>query len=246
VEMLAPWAEPVLMTAAELLRLPDDGWRYELVEGRLVRMSPTGWRHGRVDMALLRAVDRFVEEHHLGNVCPAETGFRISPEGGPDTVLAPDLAFVRAGREPAAGTDGYPHLAPDLVAEGVSPSQGRAEMGAKAQRWLSGRSAASLDRGARGSYRRGAACWRVGAHCDRRGGAYRRGGTSRLCRRGRRPLSLASMCRECLLTVRPVHHARPQPISSFPPNVSADDPIRGEGKGLSPPASKKTPPRPRA
>ncbi len=136
-EMLAPWAEPVLMTAEELLRLPDDEWRYELVEGRLVRMSPTGWSHGRVVMALLRAVDRFVEEHHLGEVCPAETGFRISAEGEADTVLAPDLAYVRAGREPAPGTEGYPHLAPNLVAEVVSPSQGRSEMGAKAQRWLS-------------------------------------------------------------------------------------------------------------
>ncbi len=136
-ETLAPWAEPVLMTAEELIRLSDDEWHYELVEGRLVRMSPTGWRHGRVVMALLRAVDRFVQEHHLGEVCPAETGFRISAEGGPDTVLAPDLAFVCAGREPAPGTEGYPHLVPDLVAEVVSPSQGRAEMGAKAQRWLS-------------------------------------------------------------------------------------------------------------
>lgn len=135
-EMLAPWAEPVLMTAEELIRLPDDGGRYELVEGRLVRMSPTGWEHGQVVMVLLWAVKGFVEEHHLGKVCPAETGFRVSPEGGPDTVLAPDLAFVRAGREPALGTKGYPHLAPDLVAEVVSPSQERAEMGAKAQRWL--------------------------------------------------------------------------------------------------------------
>ncbi|MDQ2742419.1 MAG: Uma2 family endonuclease [Chloroflexota bacterium] len=135
--MLAPWAEPVLMTAEELLRLPEDEWRYELVEGRLVRMSPTGWGHGQVVMALLWAVKGFVEKHHLGKVCPAETGFRISPEGGPDTVLAPDLAFVRAGREPALGSKGYPHLAPDLVAEVVSPSQGRVEMGAKAQRWLS-------------------------------------------------------------------------------------------------------------
>ncbi len=136
-EMLAPWAEPVLMTAEELLRLPDDEWCYELVEGRLVRMPPNGWGHGRVVMALLRAVDRFVQEHQLGEVCPPETGFRISAEGGPDTVLAPDLAYMRAGRVPAAGTQGYPHLAPDLVAEVVSPSQGRAEMGAKAQRWLS-------------------------------------------------------------------------------------------------------------
>ena len=136
-ETVAPWAEPVLMTAEELLRLPDDEWRYELVEGRLVRMSPTGGRHGRVVMALLRAVDRFVEERRLGEVFPAETGFRISSEGGADTVLAPDLAFVCAGREPDPGAEGYPDLAPDLVAEIASPSQGRAEMGAKAQRWLS-------------------------------------------------------------------------------------------------------------
>jgi len=137
-EVLAPWAELVLMTAEELLRLPEDGWRYELVEGRLVRMSPTGGKHGRIVAALFRAVDRFVEEKGLGAVFPAETGFWISLEGSPDTVLAPDLAFVRRGREAETGTEGYPRLAPDLVAEVASPSQGRAEMGAKAQRWLSG------------------------------------------------------------------------------------------------------------
>jgi Uma2 family endonuclease len=137
-EALAPWAEPVLMTAEELLCLPEDEWHYELVEGRLVRMSPTGAGYGRIVRALFRAVDRFVEERRLGEVFPAETGFWISPEGGPDTVLAPDLAFVRAGREPHPRTEGFPRLAPDLVVEVASPSQGRREMGAKAHRWLSG------------------------------------------------------------------------------------------------------------
>jgi Uma2 family endonuclease len=136
-EALAPWAQPVLLAAEELLRLPEDEWCYELVEGRLVRMSPTGNRHGRIVMALLLAVGRFLEERPLGTVFPGETGFWISPEGAPDTVLAPDLAFVRAGREPDPQEVGYPRLAPDLVVEVASPSQGRAEMGAKAQRWLS-------------------------------------------------------------------------------------------------------------
>lgn len=136
-ETVTPWAGPVLMTAEELSRLAEDEWHYELVDGRLVRMSPTTGRRGRIVMALLRAVDRFVEEHQLGEVFPAKTGFRISSDGGTDTVLAPDLAYVRAGREPASGAEGYPHLAPDLVAEVASPSQGRLEMGAKAQRWLS-------------------------------------------------------------------------------------------------------------
>ncbi len=37
-----------LVTAEELARLPDDGYRYELVEGRLVRMSPVNFDHGRI------------------------------------------------------------------------------------------------------------------------------------------------------------------------------------------------------
>lgn len=135
-ESVAPWAEPVLMTAEELLRLPEDEWRYELVDGRLVRMSPTGREHGRVAMTLLRAIDRFVEEQQIGEVLPGETGFWISSEGNPDTVLAPDVAFVRRGRGPEADVSGYPRLSPDLVVEVVSPSQTRAEMRAKAGRWL--------------------------------------------------------------------------------------------------------------
>src|SRR5437764_4160823 len=124
-DTLAPWAEPVLMTAEGLLQLPEDGWRYELVEGRLVRMSPTGGRHGQVAAELLLAVGSFVREHGLGVVFAAETGFWLSAPGEPDTVLAPDLALVRAGREPHPVPDGYPRLVPDLVAEVASPSQGR-------------------------------------------------------------------------------------------------------------------------
>jgi Uma2 family endonuclease len=134
-DTLAPWAEPVLMTADELLRLPEDGWHYELVEGRLVRMSPTGRTHGRALMGLLGAVYSFVQERELGEVLPAETGFWISAPGEPDTVLAPDLAYVRSGRLPAEETPGFIRLAPDLVAEVASPSQGRRELAAKARRW---------------------------------------------------------------------------------------------------------------
>ena len=135
-ESVAPWAEPVLVTAGELLERPGDEWRYELVDGRLVRMSPTGGRHGRIVMALLRAIDGFVEENNLGAVFPPETGFWISTAGEPDTVLAPDIAFVRRDRELESGIEGYPRLAPDLIVEVASPSQGPAEMAVKAQRWL--------------------------------------------------------------------------------------------------------------
>ena len=135
-EARAPWADPVLMTADELLQRSDDYWRYELVDGRLVRMPPTGSKHGRIVMALLRVVDRFVEEAQLGVVFPPETGFWISAAGAPDTVLAPDLAFLQASRAPDPQAEGFPRLAPDLVVEVASPSQGQPEMRVKAQRWL--------------------------------------------------------------------------------------------------------------
>jgi len=135
----APWAETVFHTADQLAALPEDGWRYELVHGRLVRMSPAGFRHGRLAARLSRDVGNFVEGRGLGEVLAAETGFIISPPGQPDTVLAPDVAFLATSRLPApgsAGWAGFPRLAPDLVIEVASPSQGRDELAAKARIWL--------------------------------------------------------------------------------------------------------------
>jgi Uma2 family endonuclease len=75
----------------------------------------------------------------LGLVAGAETGFHISSPGEPDTVLAPDAAFIAAARVPAENSPdwtGFPRLAPDLVVEVASPSQHRPEMAAKARLWL--------------------------------------------------------------------------------------------------------------
>lgn len=143
-DTLAPWAErvpdvPERMTADELLALGDAGWRHELIEGRLVRMPPTGGGHGRASVKLSRALDAFVEQHSLGCVTGAETGFVISPPGEPETVLAPDVAYVRAEHVPARDTpewDAFWRVAPDLVAEITSPSQFRPEMAEKARLWL--------------------------------------------------------------------------------------------------------------
>jgi Uma2 family endonuclease len=139
-DALAPWAEPVLYTAEDLLSLADTGWRYELVQGRVVRMPPTNLEHSDICGALYLALRMYIDERHLGRVVMPETGFIVSDPDQPDTVLAPDLAFVRAGRLPEQGTDMrrvFPRLAPDLVVEVASPSQHRPEMATKAQLWLS-------------------------------------------------------------------------------------------------------------
>jgi Uma2 family endonuclease len=136
----APWAEPAPITADILLALPEDGWRYELVQGRLVRMSPTSWEHGAVSGNLYAAVHTFVTARRLGRVVMAETGFNLTQPGDADeTVLAADVAFVRVEHVPQPGSQEYqkfPHLAPDMVAEVVSPSQYQPEMAEKARLWL--------------------------------------------------------------------------------------------------------------
>lgn len=137
---LAPWAELVPgvgpMTVDDLLALPDDSrWQYELVEGRLVRMSPPGGEHGEIAGILLGVLFAWVMPRGLGRVLAAETGFQL----GPNTVLAGDVAFVRADRLPARGSAARKRnwqLAPDLVAEVASPSQKRNDLEAKARAWL--------------------------------------------------------------------------------------------------------------
>ena len=121
-------------TAEELFELPDDGMRHELVEGELRTMTPAGGEHGRVSLRLGARILEHVEEHDLGAAFAAETGFVLNR--GPDTVRAPDVAFVCGDRLQAAPSWGFPELAPDLVVEVVSPSDRASEVASKAAMWL--------------------------------------------------------------------------------------------------------------
>jgi Uma2 family endonuclease len=123
------------MTAEELSKLPADGFRYELVEGELRQMSPAGHDHGRIAMELAAPLGSFVKGKGLGRVYAAETGFKL--KSNPDTVRAPDIAFVRLERVREAGrSQGFWQGAPDLAVEVVSPSETFAEVEEKVQSWL--------------------------------------------------------------------------------------------------------------
>lgn len=144
-ETPAPWAEVVpqsgKMTAEQLLALPgDDGWQYELVDGKLVRMPASGGEASVIAARLPIALGGFVEANALGSVTGADGTFDLTQPGAADeTALVPDLAFVRADRVPPRSSPEYARawrLAPDLVAEVVSPGQFRPEMADKAQRYL--------------------------------------------------------------------------------------------------------------
>ena len=124
-----------LMTAEELSKLPRGRLRYELVGGELRETSPAGHGHGRIAARLGAVLFRHVEEHDLGEVYAAQTGFKLKSE--PDTVRAPDAAFVRPERvEQVGDAQGYSPGAPDLAVEVVSPGDKVSEVEEKVEEWL--------------------------------------------------------------------------------------------------------------
>jgi Uma2 family endonuclease len=127
--------ETKLMTADELFEMPDDGFRYELIEGELRRMSPAGDEHGRVGMELAIPLGHHVKKNKLGKLYLAETGFLIHTN--PDTVRAPDIAFVRMERfEKTPKVKSYREGAPDLAIEVTSPSDPVSKVEEKVTEWL--------------------------------------------------------------------------------------------------------------
>lgn len=129
-----PMAPQALLTADELLHvnLPDK--RTELVRGVLVVHGPAGGRHGRIAADLTWLLRAHVEQTRLGTVYAAETGFTLTRN--PDTVRAPDVAFIRRERLPHPEPAGFPALAPDLVVEVLSPNDRPGETLAKIADWL--------------------------------------------------------------------------------------------------------------
>lgn len=124
-----------LLTAEEFMMLPADGQRQELVRGRIVEMPPPGWPHGRTVSKITRIVGSYAEDRGLGETASGDSGFVL--ERGPDTVLAPDFAFVSSERlRRFSGSEGYPDVAPDLVVEVVSPSDRMSDVMEKAASWL--------------------------------------------------------------------------------------------------------------
>jgi len=127
-----------LLTADDLFRLPEDESRWcELVEGEIVRMSPPGFAHAIVSQRVSLLLLEFVELKRIGQVVIAEAGFLIGRN--PDTVMAPDGAYVRQERINAIGlTAAYFPEAPAMVFEVVSPNDRVSEIGRKMRRWIEG------------------------------------------------------------------------------------------------------------
>ncbi len=108
---------PLQDWTAEMVRsLPDDGRRYEVLDGELVVTPAPRLQHQRVLLALYRHLDGYVRSHSLGEVLLSPADLELSPR----RLLQPDLFVVpwRAGTAPTSWREISELL---LVVEVISP-----------------------------------------------------------------------------------------------------------------------------
>lgn len=123
------------ITAEEFAALDLGDARSELIEGVIHTIPPTFDDHGEITMRLSLILGRYVMDHRLGRLYAAETGFLLARN--PDTVRAPDVAFIRRDRLPPQRlTPGWVPVIPDLVVEVASSGDRPAEIRRKAAMWL--------------------------------------------------------------------------------------------------------------
>lgn len=117
-------ATTTLITAEDVERLPEDD-RFELIRGERREVSPTSGDHGSLQIALGAALFQHVKSGALGRVY-TETGYLISRQ--PDTLVAPDISFVRSARLlPRDQHNRFLRQAPDLAVEILSPGDRTSE-----------------------------------------------------------------------------------------------------------------------
>lgn len=110
----------------DLLQLPDDGKRHEIIGGELYTMPSPSPEHQRKVGYVFNRIYTFLEEHPLGEVfvAPIDVIFHI------DDVVIPDVVFVSKKRQDVISKRGV-EGAPDLVVEVISPSSVKRDLEVK-------------------------------------------------------------------------------------------------------------------
>jgi Uma2 family endonuclease len=120
-------------TAEELLALPD-GKSFELYEGELRTVSPANFEHGSVAVQIAALLQQVVKPNDLGRIL-VECGFVLHRT--PDTMLGPDVSFVRKSRLPSKiERSKFFEGNPDLAVEIISPTNSRREIEDKVKTYM--------------------------------------------------------------------------------------------------------------
>ena len=126
--------KPRSLDAEGLLELPRGQLRRELIRGELKETPLAGHRHGRLAANVTLSLGLYVKANDLGKVYAAKTGFKLAEN--PDTVRAPDVAFIAASRLENLPDTSYFPGPPDLAIEIVSPNDRYSEVEEKVEMWL--------------------------------------------------------------------------------------------------------------
>jgi Uma2 family endonuclease len=106
-------------TVEEFMSLPDDGKRYELIEGELIEMPGPNINHGIITSRLIRALSDFLKSQGQSpDLALTNLAFELAPKTGP----IPDVAFVTAERMAGVDLDKAFPGPPDLAIEVMSPT----------------------------------------------------------------------------------------------------------------------------
>jgi Uma2 family endonuclease len=110
------WPTQGEWTYEAYLALPDDGKRYEVIEGVLYATAPPNFEHQFVLSQLILYLGNYVHDTSIGYVIPARFEVHLSVNTRP---LQPDLIFFKTERFPGAGANCFVGT-PDLIIEVVS------------------------------------------------------------------------------------------------------------------------------
>jgi Uma2 family endonuclease len=99
-------------------QLPDDGYRYEVINGTLLMSPPPSTQHQRISVRIEDCLREFLRSHPVGEFLHAPVGVRLPNQPVP---LQPDIIFIRAERLGIIG-ETYIEGVPDLLVEILSPS----------------------------------------------------------------------------------------------------------------------------
>ncbi|MEM6393221.1 MAG: Uma2 family endonuclease [Planctomycetota bacterium] len=123
-----------LMTADEFAVFKgDDDKDYELIQGMLVEMPKPGTRHAQLQARLIIKLGAYLEANPIGEVI-GESGYRLT--FNPDTVRAPDVAYLSRDQAERASDPGFLAVAPHVAIEINSPNDVMSEVLDKARWWL--------------------------------------------------------------------------------------------------------------
>lgn len=113
-------SEKKVWTDEAFMALPEDGHRYELVDGELVDMGNSGMEHGWIASILNGAMFNYVYSHKLGVICDSSTAFTLKT----GNKRSPDISFIAKDRLKGLKRlpKGYFEGAPDLAVEILSPN----------------------------------------------------------------------------------------------------------------------------